>query len=57
MPSLHRDYPLVTAAFIFISAGVVFFNVLTDGVTAWLDPRIQTPMILARIDPSRWTGG
>ena len=37
----HRDYPLVTAAFIFISAGVVFFNVLTDGVTAWLDPRVQ----------------
>ncbi len=35
----HRDYPLVTAAFIFISAGVVIFNVLTDAATAWLDPR------------------
>lgn len=37
----HRDYPLVTAAFIFISASVVFFNVLTDVATAWLDPRIR----------------
>ena len=37
----HRDYPLVTAAFIFISAGVVFFNVLTDAATAWLDPRVR----------------
>lgn len=35
----HRDYPLVTAAFIFISAGVVCFNILTDAATAWLDPR------------------
>ena len=39
--SAHRDYPLVTAAFIFISAGVVFFNVLTDAATAWLDPRVR----------------
>lgn len=37
----HRDYPLVTGAFIFISAGVVFFNVLTDAATAWLDPRVR----------------
>lgn len=37
----HRDYPLVTSAFIFISAGVVFFNVLTDAATAWLDPRVR----------------
>ena len=37
----HRDYPLVTAAFIFISAGVVFFNLLTDAATAWLDPRVR----------------
>lgn len=37
----HRDYPLVTAAFIFISAGVVFFNVFTDAATAWLDPRVR----------------
>ncbi|MEO5895780.1 MAG: ABC transporter permease [Vicinamibacterales bacterium] len=38
----HRDYPLVTAAFIFISAGVVLCNVLTDAATAWLDPRVGT---------------
>ena len=37
----HRDYPLVTAAFIVISAGVVFFNVLTDAAAAWLDPRVR----------------
>jgi len=39
--SLHRDYPLVTAAFIVISVGVVLFNALTDAVCAWLDPRIR----------------
>lgn len=39
--SLHRDYPLVTAAFIGISASVVFFNVLTDALCAWLDPRVR----------------
>lgn len=37
----HRDYPLVTATFIVISAGVVFFNVLADAATAWLDPRVR----------------
>lgn len=39
--SLHRDYPLVTAAFIGISASVVVFNALTDAACAWLDPRIR----------------
>jgi peptide/nickel transport system permease protein len=39
--SLHRDYPLVTGAFIVISAAVVFFNALADAVCAWLDPRIE----------------
>lgn len=39
--SLHRDYPLVTAAFIGISASVVVFNALADAVCAWLDPRIR----------------
>ena len=39
--SLHRDYPLVTAAFIVISAIVVIFNALGDAVAAWLDPRIR----------------
>lgn len=39
--SLHRDYPLVTGAFIVISAGVVLVNVLTDAACAWLDPRAR----------------
>ena len=39
--SLHRDYPLVTGAFIVISAGVVLVNVLTDATCAWLDPRAR----------------
>ena len=38
--SLHRDYPLVTAAFIVISASVVLFNAATDVACAYLDPRI-----------------
>lgn len=38
--SLHRDYPLVTGAFIVISAGVVVINVITDAVVSWLDPRL-----------------
>jgi peptide/nickel transport system permease protein len=39
--SLHRDYPLVTGAFIVISTGVVLLNALTDLLCAWLDPRIR----------------
>lgn len=39
--SLHRDYPLVTGAFILISAGVAAVNVLTDALCAWLDPRAR----------------
>lgn len=39
--SLHRDYPLVTAAFIGISASVVCFNVAADAACAWLDPRVR----------------
>jgi peptide/nickel transport system permease protein len=39
--SLHRDYPLVTGAFIGISAAVVLFNALADALCAWLDPRIE----------------
>lgn len=38
--SLHRDYPLVIAAFIVISTGVVVFNAATDAVCAYFDPRI-----------------
>jgi ABC-type dipeptide/oligopeptide/nickel transport system permease component len=39
--SLHRDYPLVTGAFIVISAGVVIVNIVTDAACAWLDPRAR----------------
>ncbi len=39
--SIHRDYPLVTGAFVLISAGVVLLNALTDAIGAWLDPRIR----------------
>lgn len=39
--SLHRDYPLVTGAFIVISAGVVMVNLATDAACAWLDPRAR----------------
>ena len=39
--TLHRDYPLVTTAFIFISASVVVMNAAADAVTAWLDPRVR----------------
>lgn len=41
--SLHRDYPLVTAAFIVISSTVVVFNAVADLGVAWLDPRIRLP--------------
>ena len=37
--SLHRDYPLVTASFMVLGAGVDIFNTLADAVCAWLDPR------------------
>lgn len=39
--SLHRDYPLVTGAFIAISAAVVLFNAVADALCAWLDPRLS----------------
>lgn len=39
--SLHRDYPLVTSAFIVISTAVVLCNALSDAACAWLDPRIR----------------
>ena len=39
--SLHRDYPLVTGAFIVISAGVAVVNIATDAACAWLDPRAR----------------
>jgi peptide/nickel transport system permease protein len=39
--SLHRDYPLVTACFMVIGAGVVLFNAAADALCAWLDPRLR----------------
>lgn len=39
--SLHRDYPLVTGAFILVSAGVVVVNLVTDITCAWMDPRAR----------------
>jgi len=39
--ALHRDYPLVTSAFLFISIAVVFCNAAADAVCAWLDPRVR----------------
>ncbi len=38
--SLHRDYPLVTAAFIVISSSVVVVNAATDIACAYMDPRL-----------------
>jgi peptide/nickel transport system permease protein len=39
--SLHRDYPLVTAAFIVISSSVVLVNAIADAACGWLDPRVR----------------
>lgn len=39
--SLHRDFPLVTSAFLMISSAVVLANAAADAVCAWLDPRIR----------------
>lgn len=39
--TLHRDIPLVTTAFIGISAGVVVMNAAADALTSWLDPRVR----------------
>lgn len=39
--ALHRDYPLVTSAFLFISIAVVVCNAAADAVCAWLDPRVR----------------
>lgn len=39
--ALHRDYPLVTSAFLFISIAVVCASALSDAACAWLDPRVR----------------
>ena len=39
--ALHRDYPLVTSAFLFIAIAVVCANALADAACAWLDPRVR----------------
>lgn len=35
------DYPVLQGAFLVLSAAVVFMNILTDLLVAWLDPRIK----------------
>jgi peptide/nickel transport system permease protein len=39
--ALGRDYPLVMAITLFISAAVVIVNLLMDVVYIWIDPRIR----------------
>lgn len=36
----ERDYPLMMSITLLVAAAVLFFNLLTDLVYAWLDPRI-----------------
>ena len=38
----RRDYPVVQAAVLCISASYVVLNVLTDLAYAWIDPRVRT---------------
>jgi peptide/nickel transport system permease protein len=35
------DYPVLQGAFLIMAASVVFMNIVTDLVIAWLDPRIK----------------
>jgi ABC-type dipeptide/oligopeptide/nickel transport system permease component len=37
----NRDYPLVQAAILFITAGFIFINFLVDLSYGWLDPRVR----------------
>ena len=39
--ALGRDYPLVMAITLFISAAVVVVNLLIDMLYLWIDPRIR----------------
>ena len=39
--ALGRDYPLVMAITLFISAAVVVVNLLMDVLYLWIDPRIR----------------
>jgi len=39
--ALGRDYPLVMAITLFISAAVVVVNLLIDLLYLWIDPRIR----------------
>jgi peptide/nickel transport system permease protein len=38
---LGRDYPLVMAITLFVSAAVVVVNLLMDFLYLWIDPRIR----------------
>jgi peptide/nickel transport system permease protein len=37
----RRDFPLLSGCFIFASAAVIVVNLLTDIITAMIDPRIS----------------
>jgi len=37
----HRDYPVLMGIFIVVTTAVVFVNLFTDLVYAWIDPRIR----------------
>ena len=39
--ALGRDYPLITAITLFVALAVVMFNLLTDLLYPFLDPRIR----------------
>lgn len=39
--ALGRDYPLVMAITLFVSAAVVVVNLLVDALYVWIDPRIR----------------
>jgi oligopeptide transport system permease protein len=39
--ALNRDYPLVMGITVVYGAFLIFFNILTDLVRGWLDPRVR----------------
>jgi oligopeptide transport system permease protein len=39
--ALNRDYPMVMGITIFYGAFLIAFNILTDLVRGWLDPRVR----------------
>jgi oligopeptide transport system permease protein len=39
--ALNRDYPLVMGVTLVYGSFLIVFNILTDGLRAWLDPRVR----------------